>query len=104
MQVLNWHLTRLILTNNDFVRLLITTFSLNNIRYGFQMLRDYYNFISFYISRVLSEPSRHYEIDETLELDYEHEADRLLQALMLVIVWSIRRRNPRSSMSFGLVP
>src|SRR5205823_11849254 len=33
IHVLNWHLTRLVLTDNDFVRLLITTFSLNNIRY-----------------------------------------------------------------------
>ncbi len=88
MRLLNWHLTHLVLENDNFVRLLITTFSLNNIRYGLQMLRDYYTSYHSTFHEFYSKYVDIMTLDESIKLDYERESSRLLQALMLVNSWS----------------
>ncbi|HEY1353660.1 MAG TPA: hypothetical protein VGF67_28970 [Ktedonobacteraceae bacterium] len=102
--VLNWHLTRLVLTEDDFVRLLITTFSLNNVRYGLQMLRDYYTsshstFHEFYQNHPYPD-----SIDEATTLHYEQEANRLLQALMLGNSWNYQETRSEISNAFWVSP
>ncbi len=87
MRLLNWHLNHLVLDQNDFIRLFITTFSLNNLRYGLAMLRDYYTsyhstFHEFY---------RNYEnetnYDNLPSFNYKLEHNRFIQALMLGNSW-----------------
>jgi hypothetical protein len=104
ISVLNWHVTRLVLTDDDFVRLFITTFSLNNVRYGLQMLRDYYTsrhstFHEFYQNH----PNRE-SIEEAVSLNYEQEANRLLQALMLGNSWNYQETRSEISNAFWVSP
>jgi len=88
LRLLNWHINRLVLGENDFVRLFITSFSLNNIRYGLAMLRDYYTsyhstFHEFYQSHYDS-----LDFKARIRLDYKREHSRFIQALMLSNGWS----------------
>lgn len=88
--MLNWHITRLVLDESDAIRVMIATFSLNNVRFALTILRDYYlshhsTFHDFY---------RDYERAEaelnSIGFNDEHEHDRFLQALMLDGGWSYR--------------
>ncbi len=91
IDTLVWHINRLILCDDDFVRYIITTFSLNNMRYGLSMLREYYvsshsAFHELYrivISNATGEAS-------DIELNYSKERTRFIQALMLNNTWSYR--------------
>lgn len=104
IRVLNWHLTRLVLTEDDFVRLLVTTFSLNNVRYGLQMLRDYYNSYHSTFHAFFQKHPTIESIEETADLNYEQEADRLLQALMLGNSWNYQESKSEVSNVFWASP
>ena len=91
IKALNWHINRLLL-NDDFIRLFITTFSLNNIRYGLAMLRDYYvsphsTFHEFY--KVHQNDT---ELDSSIQLHYPKEQNRFIQALMLGNRWNYEEK------------
>jgi predicted type IV restriction endonuclease len=91
--MLNWHIKRLILDDDESIRKLVTTFSLNNVRFALTMLRDYYlsyhsTFHGFY--------EKYQNCDETFKnvaIDYEQEHNRFIQALMLSNGWAYKEQN-----------
>lgn len=104
IQILNWHLTRLVLEENNFVRLLITTLSLNNIRYGLQMLRDYYTSYHCTFHEFYKEYPNIVDINEDIKLDYKLESSRFLQALMLSNCWVYQEENTEIFNVFWVSP
>ena len=91
IKLLNWHVNRLLL-DDDFIRLFITTFSLNNIRYGLAMLRDYYasphsTFHDFY--KIHQDDAN---LDSSIKIHYQTEQNRFIQALMLENRWSYEEK------------
>lgn len=85
--LLNWHINRLVLGDNDFLRLFITSFSLNNIRYGLAMLRDYYTSYHSTFHEFYQDHRDSTDFNTRIRIDYKRELSRFIQALMLGNSW-----------------
>jgi hypothetical protein len=90
IDTLNWHLSRLVLSDDDFVRYIITTFSLGNIRYGLSMLRRYYTSCHCTFHELFRDLPVGGVNPDTSELETRKEHNRFMQALMLGNSWSYR--------------
>ncbi|HEY7419106.1 MAG TPA: hypothetical protein VH593_28245, partial [Ktedonobacteraceae bacterium] len=88
VRLLNWHINRLVLDQDDFVRLFITSMSLNNVRYSLAMLRDYYTSYHATFHELYRQHATDSGIPSQLALDYLQEHVRFIQALMLGDTWS----------------
>jgi len=104
MQVLNWHLNSSDTYETMILYALITTFSLIIYVMDSKCLRDYYTSYHSTFHEFYRNHPDITEIDETLELDYEHEADRLLQALMLGNSWSYQEEKSEIFNVFWVSP
>lgn len=90
--LLNEHLKHLVLQQEASIRLLITTFSMNNVRYALAMLTTYYTsphstFHEFYQHSCDNAPST-----LTTQFNYEVEQTRFLQSLMLRSKWNYEEK------------
>jgi predicted kinase len=88
LRLLSWHLNRLVLDEQDAIRLFITFFCLNNIRDGLAMLRDYYTCYHATIHEVYQQHKDQIEVGMSNAFDYKREFSRFLQALMLGDSWT----------------
>jgi GTPase SAR1 family protein len=86
--LLNWHINRLVLDESDAIRLLVTSFSLNNIRYGLVMLKDYYTSYHSTFHELYKNYQSEVDFDIQSELDYKQEYSRFIQAMMLGNSWT----------------
>jgi hypothetical protein len=86
IQRLNWHIKNLVTGENNTIRVLISTLSLQNIRDGFAMMREYY--LSRHSTFSDETVARLEASDQKRTFDFEKEYSRFIQALMLGDRWS----------------
>ncbi|GHO53261.1 hypothetical protein [Ktedonobacter robiniae] len=87
INLLNLHIKHLLLQEDDFIRLFITAFSLNNIRYGLAMLANYYTSSHATFHEFYDKCKEVTPLNLDFKFNYELENNRFLQALMLTDGW-----------------
>jgi len=86
--LLNEHLKYLVLQQESSIRLLITTFSMNNVRYALAMLANYYTSPHSTFHEFYQRSSDNAISTLITQFNYEIEQTRFLQALMLRNKWN----------------
>ncbi len=104
LRLLNWHINRLVLDEHDAIRLFITSFSLNNIRYGLATLRDYYTCSHSTFHELYRQYKDRADVGMSVPLDYKREFSRFIQALMLGDSWSYQSEQSELFNVFSVDP